>query len=199
MKGREPAAPGPSALRRAPAVNCSGHNFGVGLTPSLPLLRATDILVMPHGADLINGFSMRRGASVIELMPVHQRGCPCDMYRKMYAHEGAGPPSVLHYQLHSSNASYAVSKEAYKARTYNSDLFVPWRALEPVLAHVLMQQRLQHWRHAVDGHVRRSGLARGSNPEQTTNPARAAGRPATAPHNRLNHLYGYKFRRFHFN
>ena len=39
------------------------------------------------GADIINGFGMHAGASVVEVMPVHQKGCPCDMYRRMYTYQ----------------------------------------------------------------------------------------------------------------
>ena len=116
------------------SVNCSAHNFGVGLIASLPTLWRADVLVVTHGADIINGFGMHAGASVVEIMPVHQKGCPCDMYRRMYTYEG---PVVFHYQLTSTNASRAVSTEPRKIGTYNSDLFVPWEALEPALAHIV--------------------------------------------------------------
>eukprot|EP00966_Prymnesium_polylepis_P049706 1150457-Prymnesium_polylepis.1 len=39
-------------------INCSLHNFGVGLVASLPLLATMDVFVVPHGADIINGFAM---------------------------------------------------------------------------------------------------------------------------------------------
>ena len=76
------------------------------------------------------------GASVVEVMPVQQfqYGCPCDMYRRMYS---VGGPTVLHYQLTTRNGSRAVSTEARKKGTYNSDLFVPWPALRDALAHIV--------------------------------------------------------------
>ena len=92
--------------------------------------------VVSHGADIINGFALHAGASVIEVMPVQQfqYGCPCDMYRRMYGYGGA---TVLHYQMVTSNGSRAVSTEARKKGTYNSDLFLPWDALQPALAHIV--------------------------------------------------------------
>lgn len=117
-------------------INCTAHNFGVGLVDSLPTLWRADVFIVPHGADIINGFAMHAGASVVEVMPVKQfqYGCPCDMYRRMYTYEG---PTILHYQMTTTNASHAVSTEARKKGTYNSDLVVPWEALVPVLTHVV--------------------------------------------------------------
>ena len=74
---RPAAAPG---LR----VRCTAHNFGVGLVLSLAVLARTDVLILPHGADLINGFALHAAASVVEVMPVHQGGCPCTMYKNMF-------------------------------------------------------------------------------------------------------------------
>ena len=54
---------------------------------SLAVLARTDVLILPHGADLINGFALHAAASVVEVMPVHQYGCPCDMYRRMYTYQ----------------------------------------------------------------------------------------------------------------
>jgi len=115
-------------------INCSMHNFGVGLVASLPLLAQMDVFIVPHGADIINGFAMHAGASVIEVMPVHRYGCPCDMYKRLFAYQG---PAVFHYQMESTNSSNAVSTEARKKGTYNSDLFLPWPSLRAALTHVL--------------------------------------------------------------
>ena len=35
------------------AVNCSAHDFGVGLIASLPTLWRADVLVVSHGADIL--------------------------------------------------------------------------------------------------------------------------------------------------
>jgi len=80
------------------------------------------------------GLAMHAGSSVIEVMPVHQRGCPCDMYKTLYTFQGH---SIFHYQMRSTNASNAVSVEARKKGTYNSDLFLPWTALRLALDHVV--------------------------------------------------------------
>lgn len=126
--------PPPLPSGRPLIVNCSAHNFGIGLIASLPTLWRADVLVVSHGADVINGFGMHAGASVIEVMPVHQAGCPCDMYRRLYTYQG---PTVLHYHLWSTNASRAVSTEPRKRGTYHSDLQVPWESLEVALRHVV--------------------------------------------------------------
>ncbi|KAL1511827.1 hypothetical protein AB1Y20_005112 [Prymnesium parvum] len=96
--------------------------------------RYMDVFIVPHGADIINGFAMHAGASVIEVMPVHRYGCPCDMYKRLFAYQG---PAVFHYQMESTNSSNAVSTEARKKGTYNSDLFLPWPSLRAALTHVL--------------------------------------------------------------
>ena len=85
----------------APAVRvqCRSHNFGVGLVKSLPTLRTTDVLVTSHGADMINAFAMRKHATVFEVMPVYQAGCPCKMYKELLSNEGGAGPVILHYQL----------------------------------------------------------------------------------------------------
>ena len=122
-----------SAARRALSVNCSMHNFGVGLIKSLPTLWRADILVVSHGADVINGFGLHAGSSVVEVMPVHQKGCPCDMYRRMYTYQG---PTVFHYQLTSTNDSRMVSPMPRKL-TYHSDMEVPWESLQAALQHIV--------------------------------------------------------------
>ena len=91
------------------------------------------MLVVSHGADVINGLGMHAGASVVEVMPVHQAGCPCDMYRRMYTYEG---PTVFHYQMVSKNDSRAVSPMPRK-HTYHSDLELPWPALRTALEHIV--------------------------------------------------------------
>ena len=101
---RPSTVPSPLSHLSTP-VNCTMHNFGEGLIASLPTLWRADVLVVSHGADVINGFAMHAGASIIEVMPVHQAGCPCDMYRRMYTYQG---PTVLHYQMVSTNDSRAV-------------------------------------------------------------------------------------------
>jgi hypothetical protein len=126
--------PAPLPSGRVLSVNCSAHNFGVGLIASLPTLWRADVLVVSHGADVINGFGMHAGASVVEVMPVHQAGCPCDMYRRLYTYQG---PTVFHYHLWSTNASRAVSTDARKRGTYHSDLHVPWPSVETALAHIV--------------------------------------------------------------
>lgn len=56
-------------------------------------------MVTSHGADMINAFALHRGASVLEVMPVYQAGCPCKMYKGLLSSEGGAAPVVLHYQM----------------------------------------------------------------------------------------------------
>ena len=34
--------------------------------------QSSDVMVTPHGADMINAFALHRGATVLEVMPVYQ-------------------------------------------------------------------------------------------------------------------------------
>ena len=96
-------------------------------------------MVTSHGADMINAFALHRGASVLEVMPVYQAGCPCKMYKQLLSSEGGGAPAVLHYQLSSKNKSMAVIRpdERKKLGTYHMNLILPWPTLQQALLHVL--------------------------------------------------------------
>ena len=91
----------PPSPHAAVRVRCVSHNFGVGLVASLPVIADSDVMVTPHGADMVNAFpfALHGGSSVLEVMPVHRAGCPCQMYKELLSSEGGGPPAVLHYQL----------------------------------------------------------------------------------------------------
>ena len=41
----------------------------------------TDVLIGPHGADLVNALGLHAGASVLEVLPVHKGGCPCGVFQ----------------------------------------------------------------------------------------------------------------------
>ena len=113
------------------------HNFAVGLVRSLPVLRETDVLLTSHGADMINAFGMRQGASVFEVMPVYQAGCPCKMYKEMASSEGGAGPVIFHYQFATRNKSMAVTNERRKQGTYHMNLILPWPELRRGLLHAL--------------------------------------------------------------
>jgi capsular polysaccharide biosynthesis protein len=51
-----------------------------GFRASAALLAGADVLISAHGADMVNGLLLPAGASVVEVMPVVKRGCPCSMY-----------------------------------------------------------------------------------------------------------------------
>jgi len=117
-------------------MSCIAHNFGGGFVNSLPVLAGADVIITPHGADIINAFALRRGSSVFEVMPVYRSGCPCSMYKKLFSSERGGPPAVLHYQIVSENKSM-VESDLRRVGTYNMDIKVPWSVLVSALLEVL--------------------------------------------------------------
>ena len=119
-------APGDVAAARL-RVACVAVSFRAGLVASAPAIRRTDVLVGPHGADMTNALGMHAGASVLEVIPVHTRGCPCDKFRQVF---GMEPRTLHHYTAQSRNASYATSTTRPLAGTYNSDLYLPPAVLE---------------------------------------------------------------------
>ena len=70
---------------RGARIVCSSADFGGGLTERAvgdAILR-TDVLVSPHGADLVNGFGLHDGASVVEVVPPYTKGCPCHIFQEL--------------------------------------------------------------------------------------------------------------------
>ena len=114
-------------------VSCVAESFAPGLVAMAPAIRRTDVLVGPHGADLVNGLGLHAGASVVEVLPVHKGGCPCGVFQGLFAMERR----VFHYTASSSNASYATSRARGLAGTFHSDLVLPPAVLEAALSHVL--------------------------------------------------------------
>jgi len=53
----------PPSPHAAVRVRCVSHNFGVGLVASLPVIADSDVMVTPHGADMVNAFALHRGSS----------------------------------------------------------------------------------------------------------------------------------------
>ena len=124
----------PQGRRHDLVVHCQAHNFRTGLQAAIPLLRQTDVLIGPHGADMTNGLVLHAGATVVELLPPIQRGCPCFMYQKAFAAE----KHLLHYTASTQNKSAAVHTGPKSTwRTYNSDFVVPVEVTERVLAKVV--------------------------------------------------------------
>lgn len=114
-------------------VSCSSISFGRGLPPVAQQLRGIDVLVSPHGADAIHALALRRGAWLLEVMPIHNRpNCPCDVFRALL-----GAEKAVHYlRLSTTNRSYAavptVSGRA-NVGTMHADLRVPWEAVRAAL------------------------------------------------------------------
>ena len=123
-----------SRLPNTPRTICVAHSFDEGLKANLPLLRRTDVLIGPHGADMTNAFALHAGASVVELLPPIRNGCPCTMYQRMFAAE----PQVFHYTASTTNKSHASrTGPANIHGTYSSDFIVPVSVTERILEHVV--------------------------------------------------------------
>ena len=121
-------------LPNAPRTICVAHSFDEGLKANLPLLRRTDVLIGPHGADMTNAFALHAGASVVELLPPITTGCPCIMYQRMLAAE----PQVFHYTASTTNKSHAKNTGPANIHgTYSSDFSVPVSVTERILEHVV--------------------------------------------------------------
>jgi len=121
-------------LPNTPRALCVAHSFDGGLKANLPLLRRTDVLIGPHGADMTNAFALHAGASVVELLPPIRKGCPCTMYQQMFAAE----PRVFHYTASTTNKSHAIhTGPATIRRTYSSDFLVPVSVTERILEHIV--------------------------------------------------------------
>ena len=124
-----------SRLPNTPRTICVAHSFDEGLKANLPLLRRTDVLIGPHGADMTNAFALHAGASVVELLPPIRSGCPCTMYQRMFAAE----PQVFHYTASTTNKSHATrTGPANIHGTYSSDFIVPVSVTERILEHVVL-------------------------------------------------------------
>ena len=89
----------------AVVVECSARSFYNGLVAGSSL-GDVDVLVSPHGAGMINSLQMHAGSSVVEVVPVHRAGCPCDSLPNLLSME----PRIRHYQLSTNNVSYAKGK-----------------------------------------------------------------------------------------
>jgi len=95
---------------------------------------------------------MHAGASVIEVMPVHKRGCPCLMYEVLFTHPADN--NVQYFRLDSSNQSRQAKSlrrgESFSADSYSHDHYLPWAALRRVLAHVVhlngSHEKYAQWR-----------------------------------------------------
>lgn len=127
-----------------PKPSCEAYTFRRGLVPALPLLRHTDVLIGPHGADMTNGLALHAGATVVELLPPITNGCPCTMYQEQFALER----SVLHYTASTRNMSRAVRTGSPRFwDTYHSDFVAPVEVTRRILSHVLeVGGRLERFR-----------------------------------------------------
>ena len=135
------------------SVTCEVVDLSVGLQGSARLLRAVDVLISPHGGDLLNALALHSGASVVEILPVSQKGCPCDFFGKIFgtgAHHADSNDAgmVFHYRVPATSSmpnklgcqiagfSCMSSRGAAPAaakKSFNDDITLEWSALLPVL------------------------------------------------------------------
>ena len=127
-----------------PTPSCEAYTFRRGLAAALPLLRRTDVLIGPHGADMTNALALHAGATVVELLPPIASGCPCAMYQQQFAVE----PSVLHYTASTRNVSRAARTGLPRFwNTYHSDFVTPVEVTRRILSHVVdVGGRLERFR-----------------------------------------------------
>lgn len=115
-------------------LQCEAHSFENGLQAALPLLRRTDVLIGPHGAEMTNALALHAGASVAELLPPIRAQCPCDMYSNLFSAE----TKVLHYTVTTRNRSFALRTGDPKLNdTYSADFYVPVELTARILARVV--------------------------------------------------------------
>ena len=112
-------------------VECTAHSFAGGIEASLPLLRTADVIIGPHGADLINALALHAGASVLEVLPVKRYGCPCLFFKYMFSSE---PDKVFHYQAASLNATFASGPFR---KTFHGDVALPPSVMRSALGHIV--------------------------------------------------------------
>ena len=130
------------------SVICETVDLSAGLQGSVHLLQAIDVLISPHGGDLLNALALHSGASVVEILPVTMKGCPCDFFSKLFATGAQHADSndagmVFHYRLPATNstpnklgcqlAGFSCGGAAGAKKSYNDDLTLSWPALVPVL------------------------------------------------------------------
>ena len=105
----------------------------------LPRLLGADVLVSPHGADVVNGLAMRAGAALVEVMPITGLDeCPCHVFKQLFTAESA----VFYFRLHSRNRSYVVERRRgtrawQENMTMHADLMPPWTALHTALTRII--------------------------------------------------------------
>lgn len=111
-------------------THCSALSFSTGLKAAAPVLRRVDVLIGMHGGDLVNGLLQHAGASVLEILPVHRAGCPCDTFRKVFASERG---KIFHYTAASRNVSFVRGRD----RGMNSDIELPPSVMTAALKRIV--------------------------------------------------------------
>lgn len=98
-----------------------------------------DVLVSPHGADVVNALKLHAGASLVEVMPVltklpNQDCTVCHGVLGDYMMAFRAEPQLHHYRLFTDQSEYSVRAGGH---VYDSSLRLPWGALQSVLEDIV--------------------------------------------------------------
>ena len=88
------------------------------------------MLISVHGGDVLNALAMHDGASVVEIMPIVRKGCPCDMFRDLLTSPEDDSGRIFYYRVEATHAS---SDHPEYANTFHADVSLSWDALQPLL------------------------------------------------------------------
>ena len=105
-----------------------------------------DVLITPHGADVVNALKMHSGASLVEVMPVLLPGSSacagitagCSDTLTDLQNMIRAEPKIRHYRLFTDRPQHA---RVSGGHAYDANLVLPWDALRSVLDDVVSNSR----------------------------------------------------------
>lgn len=112
---------------------CIAHSLWNGTLKNAEVLTQADVFISMHGSDLPNGFALPSGGSVVEVMPVTRRDCPCSLYTNLYL---SSERELCYYKLESNNLSH-VPDVRQRSSYLSQDVILPWPALQNVLERIV--------------------------------------------------------------
>jgi len=113
---------------------CIAHSLWNGTLENAEVLTQADVFISMHGSDLPNGFALPSGGSVVEVMPVTRRDCPCSLYTNLYL---SSERELCYYKLESDNLSH-VPNVLQRSSYLSQDVILPWPALQNVLERIVL-------------------------------------------------------------
>ena len=112
-------------------ATCRIVDLSAGLKTAQHILRTTDVLVSPHGGDVTNALALHDRASVVEILPVHIGGCPCELFIKLFNSNAKNEDGrVFYHRVKATNSSHPDHKVA---KTFHAHLELSWAVLQPTL------------------------------------------------------------------